>query len=423
MSPPAYVPPPPPRQVRRAYRDTESGVLGGVAAGLAEHLRVPVFGVRAFFVIATVFGAFVGVLLYAGLWLFMPAATPVERSTPGGEAASRGGRRPGRTTRWRDTGPVVALLVFGVGAALLLQAIVGRGPIFLALLLAGVGVALLWRQADQAQRDRWLDSRPAIAPARLLFGQGGWETYLRLISGLVLIIAAGLLVWLDNGSMLADGWGVLVAVALLILGVVLVVGPWVLRLATDLSAEREERIRTQERADVAAHLHDSVLQTLALVQKQSHDSRAVEAIARRQERELRRWLYGDEADDTTLKAALTSAAAEVEDEHSVPVEIVVVGDHELTTGLRALVQAAREAMVNAAKHSGADVIDTYGEVDGDTVEVFVRDRGRGFDLDTIAEDRQGVRGSIINRMQRHGGQARIRTSPDDGTEVRLEMET
>jgi signal transduction histidine kinase len=172
---------------------------------------------------------------------------------------------------------------------------------------------------------------------------------------------------------------------------------------------------------MAAHLHDSVLQTLALIQLQSDDPKAVQQLARRQERELRIWLYGEELPETTLKAALTAAAAEVEDERGVPVELVMVGDCETSDSVQALVRAAREAMVNAAKHSGSETIDVYAEVDEDSVEVFVRDRGRGFDVDAVAEDRMGVTGSIINRMSRHGGVATVRSHPGDGTEVRLEI--
>jgi len=172
---------------------------------------------------------------------------------------------------------------------------------------------------------------------------------------------------------------------------------------------------------MAAHLHDSVLQTLALIQRQADDPKAVQQLARRQERELRTWLYGDELSELTLKAALTAAAAEVEDERGIPVEIIVVGDCETSDSVQALVRAARETMVNAAKHSGADKIDVYAEVDEDCVEVFIRDRGKGFDMDAVSEDRMGVRGSIIDRMARHGGTAQIRSTPGDGAEVRLEI--
>ena len=103
------------------------------------------------------------------------------------------------------------------------------------------------------------------------------------------------------------------------------------------------------------------------------------------------------------------------------IEVVTVGDCELTEPLSSLVRAASEAMVNAAKHSGADKIDVFAEVDGDRVEMFVRDRGKGFDADAVPEDRLGLRHSVIGRMERHGGRATVRSSPGMGTEVSLEM--
>jgi signal transduction histidine kinase len=183
-------------------------------------------------------------------------------------------------------------------------------------------------------------------------------------------------------------------------------------------------VRSQERADMAAHLHDSVLQTLALIQKHSGDGRTVSTLARAQERDLRAWLYGDEATpETSVAGALRSAAAEVEDAHGVPVEVVTVGDLAIGSRMRPLALAAREAMVNAAKHSGADKVDVYAEMSTGRAEVFVRDRGRGFDLGLVPDDRLGVRNSIHERMRRHGGTADVRTAPGEGTEVRLSMET
>ncbi len=201
----------------------------------------------------------------------------------------------------------------------------------------------------------------------------------------------------------------------------LAAAPWILRVRRSLAAAREEKMLADARADMAAHLHDSVLQTLALIQRQASDPKAVAALARRQERELRSWLYGESVDETTLKAALAAAAADVEDVHGVPVELVSVGDVPLDAELGALVRAAREAMVNAAKHSGADKIDVYAEAEDGLVEVFVRDRGVGFDQADVPADRMGVRGSIVERLQRSGGSATIRSAPGEGTEVKLEM--
>jgi signal transduction histidine kinase len=172
---------------------------------------------------------------------------------------------------------------------------------------------------------------------------------------------------------------------------------------------------------MAAHLHDSVLQTLALIQRQAGDPKAVTALARRQERELRQWLYGESLGSATLAEALSGEIIDVEDRHGVDVELVTVGDCELTPEVTAVVRAAREAMVNAAKHSGADRVDVYAEVDPELVSVYVRDRGKGFDLASVEEDRMGVRGSIVERVKRAGGRAIIRTAPGEGTEVRLEL--
>jgi signal transduction histidine kinase len=213
-----------------------------------------------------------------------------------------------------------------------------------------------------------------------------------------------------------------VAIIGMILG--LVVSPWVVRLGSSLSFERAARIREQERAEVAAHLHDSVLQTLALIQKRAADPREVAGLARRQERELRSWLLKrpGESEADSVAGALERAAAEVEELHKVPIEVVTVGDAPLNTGLEALVQAAREALTNAAKFAGSERVDLYAEVEEDRVEVFVRDRGVGFDPDAIPADRRGVRDSIVARMQRHHGRAAVKSNPGEGTEVELVME-
>ncbi|WP_245565414.1 ATP-binding protein [Nocardioides insulae] len=423
-------PPPPPPSAwapRRATRDTRSPVIGGVAAGLARHLGLPVLWVRVGLIVATVLGGGMGVFLYAALWVMLPADSGFETGTPGEESASRGGRRPqGQRTRWTDAGPAVALAVLGLGALLTLQAMVGAGVLFWPVVLGVAGLALIWRQADEAQRERWRHSTGSLDPLRMIVGEG-WAAWARILGGVLLLVMAGLLIFLDGGSLRSDGWGVVIAVVFVFLGIALVCGPWLFRLATDLSAEREERIRTQERADMAAHLHDSVLQTLAMIQKNAGDPATVARLARAQERDLRGWLYADEPTAAeSLAGALKAAAAEVEDQYGITVDVVTVGDlsyadaaTELAT--RPLVAATREALVNAAKHAGTDRVDVYAEVGGDRVEAFVRDRGRGFDLDEVPTDRYGVRGSILARMERHGGEARVRSAPGEGTEVRLTM--
>jgi signal transduction histidine kinase len=280
---------------------------------------------------------------------------------------------------------------------------------------------VLWRQADEAQRERWLDSRGRVNPLRAIVGSGGWGAWLRIVLGLLLLVGAITLFSLRSGN-LAVALNVGLAAALGIVGLGFMAGPWLVRLSSDLSEEREARVRSEERADLAAHLHDSVLQTLALIQRSAGDPATVSRLARAQERDLRRWLFdSEEGGAATLCAALREAAAAVEDDHGVPVEVVCVGDRDVDDGVRAIVRAAREAMVNAARHSGAATVDVYAEATPAALEVFVRDRGSGFDPGAVAEDRQGVRSSIIGRMERHGGSAEIRSTPGSGTEVRLKM--
>jgi signal transduction histidine kinase len=201
----------------------------------------------------------------------------------------------------------------------------------------------------------------------------------------------------------------------------LIAGPWLWRLALERDAERAARIRTEERADVATRVHDSVLQTLALIQRHANEPRRVASLARRQERELRGWLYADQpvGDDTaSLLAALSAAAADVEELHGVRVEIASAGDAPPDG---ALVLAAREAMTNAAKFAGVEEIDVYAEVSDDEIAVFVRDRGAGFDPGAIPEGRHGVRESIEARLERAGGTAVVTSTPGAGTEVELRM--
>jgi signal transduction histidine kinase len=189
-----------------------------------------------------------------------------------------------------------------------------------------------------------------------------------------------------------------------------------------LAGERSERIRSEERAEMAAHLHDSVLQTLALIQKRSTEPGEVGSLARGQERELRNWLYGAaNLDADTLAGALEEVCADIEDRQRVEIELVTVGDCPLDANIGALVAATREAITNAAKFSGADKVSVYGELQGQDVRVFVRDRGVGFDPEAVEEDRKGLRESIIGRMRRHGGDAFVRSSPGNGTEIELSV--
>jgi signal transduction histidine kinase len=259
---------------------------------------------------------------------------------------------------------------------------------------------MVWRQADEAQRSRWRAT--ATGPRGLT----------RTLAGGALL-AAGLAGFLAQRGQLASARAGLLSTAVVVAGIALLSSPWWVTMASDLSNERRERIRSQERAEVAAHVHDSVLQTLTLIQRDPGDARR---LARRQERELRSWLYPSVATGT-LADAVDRAAAEVEELHGVRVEVVHAGDAPLDERAQALVLAAREAMTNAARHGGVDEVSVFVE----PTAVYVRDRGRGFDLDGIAPDRRGVAESIRGRMERVGGTARIVTAPGQGTDVELHL--
>ncbi|MGI8456890.1 MAG: ATP-binding protein [Propionibacteriaceae bacterium] len=431
--PPAPEPPAPdpaPAGPRKATRVAEGAMLGGVCTGLARHLGWPVMVIRIGFV-ALLITQLLGVIAYGALWLLMPPAIEPTKA-PGIEAASRGNKRDAargagrsalKSRRRMDVGALVALMALGAGLLWLVQ-LTGWGisqSLFWPIAFACAGAALVWRQADTAQQREWraeAGGRLWLAP---FVARGGWPAVVRVVLGLGLIGGAFAVV-IAQYQQLAQLPAVLALTGLALAGVAIVVAPWLYRSRTTLNQVRAEKVRADARADMAAHLHDSVLQTLALIQRQADDPKAVQQLARRQERELRGWLYGDELADTTVKAALTQGASDIEDERGVPVELVVVGDADLNESLGALVRAAREAMMNAAKHADVDKIDVYAEIDEDHVEVFVRDRGRGFDLGDIDDDRMGVRGSIVDRMARHGGRAVIRTAPGEGTEVKLEMQ-
>jgi signal transduction histidine kinase/phage shock protein PspC (stress-responsive transcriptional regulator) len=404
----------------RATRVAEGAWLGGVCTGLARHLGWPVMAVRIAFVALATF-QFIGVIAYGALWLLLPPEPTIK--APGLESASRAGMRAESKAKRRiDWGMLLALVALGIGLLWIMQN-TGLGissKLFWPVAFACAGAALVWRQADTTQQKRWRDEAGGKAWLAPFVARGGWPSLVRVIVGLGLVGAAFGIVLAQRGQ-ISHLPEVMAMTMLALAGLAIVLAPWLHRSRSALNQARAEKVRADARADMAAHLHDSVLQTLAMIQRQADDPKAVQQLARRQERELRNWLYGDWLHEATLKAALTTAAAEVEDERGVPVELVTVGDCDTSDSIQALVRAAREAMVNAAKHSGADKIDVYAEVDEESIEVFVRDRGKGFDVDAVAEDRMGVKGSIIDRMARHGGSATIRSAPGGGTEVRLEI--
>ncbi len=335
-------------------------VVAGVCGGLADALGVDPTLVRLVFALLALAGG-AGILLYLALWVWTS------------------GRRP-----------ILAVVLVVIALMGLLEAL-------------GVSLAVV-------------------------FGAG------LMVTGLVLLARRGATLR-HGGSIFIPGIALAIAGAVVMLGhlgssrglmgpgavagaLVLVLGPWIWQLVS----ERNERIRLAERAAIAARVHDSVLQTLALVQRDADDPSRVRALARRQERELRRWLYGSGyGQAATFADALAEAVADVEDGHRVRIELATSGDGPVDAALADVVLAAREAMVNAAKHSRSEEISVYAEVEPDLVSVFVRDRGIGFDAATVAADRRGIAESIETRMRRAGGSATITSSPGTGTEVELSL--
>ena len=383
-------------ETRRLYRRPDLGRLGGVAAGIAEHLQVRPARVRLAFIVLALAGG-LAIALYGAYWIVLPVAPGTQHS-----------RLPRRVE-------VVLATIAGLVAVVAVAFALPVSGLFVPTLLACIGGALIWRQATDRDRDRWL----RLSQTSLVAGPADRIGRLRYAAGAVMVIAGGLLV-LNRGNFTAvrDGF---IAMVVAIVGVVLLTGPWWIRLISQLGAERSERIRSQERADIAAHLHDSVLQTLALIQRNAGSPREVTRLARGQERELRDLLYGARTAGGQLTDELKVAAAEIEDAYAISVDVVVVGDIALDASLAAACAAAREAMVNAAKHAGITSVSLYAEVEPEAVSVFVKDRGVGFDIDSVADDRQGVRGSIIGRVERHGGTVAIRSTPGTGTDVEIRM--
>lgn len=370
-------------------------MLSGLAAGIAHRLGIaPVYVRAGFITLAFVWG--IGVLLYlAGL-----AATLDDEAPASGE------------TREASIGQRVGLASLFTGALLVVRG-VGLWPgdeLVWPVAAVAFGAAFVLDHGD-------IDSRAAFL--RLLDPDNP-GTRRRTVAGLLLAVFGVAL--LTAGAV--PGLGVAgLAVVVTGAGLTLLFGPWVWRLAEELGSERRERIRQEERAEMAAHLHDSVLQTLALIQR-SDDPRRMVTLARAQERELRRWLYerapaprGDQ-----LSAALQAAADRVEADFDVRVEVVSVGDLALDERLTALVAAAGEALTNAAKHAGVERISLYSEVGEEAVEVWVSDQGKGFDPEAVAFDRRGIADSLVGRMHRYGGSAAITSETGEGTEVHLSIQ-
>ncbi|WP_043440566.1 ATP-binding protein [Arthrobacter sp. L77] len=446
---------------------TSDGVIAGVCAGLAAHLGIPRSWVRVGMAVLTLASG-AGVFLYAWLWIFVPTASDRAAATgrrsgpaafmhdvgatgprdgigggtdrtagslagvPGGgpgpsgappsgaaHAAARSDAAvPFAAESWRDRTERAGHreILFGtallVAAAVLVVQLLGvpvNWGFLVPIAVVATGAALAWSQLDDVRRARVMNRAGAERA-------GG---ALRLFAGMVLVIA-GVLVALSSSGSWTLTMATLVAVLAVLAGVGLVLAPWGLKFWRDLESEQAARVRETERAEIAAHLHDSVLQTLALIQNRADSETDVLRLARAQERELRQWLFADPGrDPVSLAERLRGMAGEIEDLYGHPVTVVAVGDAPLGPAEDALAQAAREAMLNAAKHAGV-AVSVYLEAGPEAMEVFVRDRGPGFDPAAVPADRLGIRESIHSRMQRHGGTAELR-SDADGTEVRLRL--
>jgi signal transduction histidine kinase len=374
-------------------RPSEGRMLAGVAAGTAVHLRQDPLIVRVGFVVLATTG--IGIVAYMLLWLTMPVAAPGTELPDPSSTARADLSRP-RT--------VVGLVVLGV-LGMVVVGQLGRwgvSDIVFPIILATGGLAVIWRQLDT---DRTL-ALPAVR----------WA-----LAGGVLLAAGGVVLLLATTGQLTAARNGFAATLVILIGVVLATAPLWRRLLDSRAVERTARIRSEERAAVAAHLHDSVLQTLALIQRHAEDPQSVSRLARSQERELRAWLYDPKVvrEGGTWAGLVAGMVADVEGDHALLIDPVVVGDAPVDDELAALGAATREALVNAAKHSGATAADLYTEVSPERVSVFVRDRGAGFDPAAVPPDRRGLRDSVSGRLARLGGTAEVRSAPGEGTEVEL----
>ncbi|MDQ3066812.1 MAG: PspC domain-containing protein [Actinomycetota bacterium] len=358
-----------PLALPRLRRAEDERAVAGVCAGIAKSLGVDATLPRLTFALLAFAGG-AGIVAYAGAWL---AVAPEHGPSP--------------SPRRR----LLGFLALAVAGAIALRGF-------------GFSDSLIWPAA--------------LCGAGILLARG--RNGAPFVAGLSLV-ALGVFLFVDQNAT-DSGRDAAFESSAVAIALLLVLGPWAWRLAAERDAERTGRIRQQERAEMAARVHDSVLQTLALVQRESADPRRVATLARRQERELRAWLYpGPHAEGAGLASAIEDAAAEVEELHGVPVELVRTGDVPLDERVEALVLAAREAMANAARHSGADEVSTFVDVGEEEIAVYVRDRGSGFDPAAVPQGKHGIAESIRGRMERAGGTAELVSSPDGGTEVELRL--
>ena len=388
-------PMPPRSQWQMPRLDRNDRWVGGVAAALAREIGVRPPVIRVSFIVLITVGGW-GLVLYALAWAVLAIGAPSQISPyhPIPKAASPLHRHLG-----------VAMVVLGLVLGLL-------------RFTSDIFNGIVWPVG-------FVLTGALIAWSRGQTEEGGISVVARVIAGLVVAIG-GMLAFAALEFNLVDTLVALVVGVAILGGIAVVAAPSVVRMAHDLDGERLERIRADERARISAHLHDSVLQTLSLIQRNVDDPGLTGQLARQQERELRNWLYGPTpttTDGVRLVSALERTAAQIEDQHGVMIDVVTVGDTDdlSASHLTDLIAAAREAMTNAASHSGSERVDVFAERLDGRIEVFIRDTGRGFDPERVNGDRRGVAESIIARMHRAGGHAHIHSSPGEGTEVELSV--
>ena len=394
----------------RLERSRSDRIVAGVAGGIGRHLGVDPNIVRATFIGLSLALGF-GVVVYLLTWLL----APLEEATAAVETPLRRMRAP---TLSQALG--IGLVAIGLVVLLWISGLWFGGDLGWPIVLVAIGFGILWaRSGGDDGRNRWTLSRLGDTPLGSVVT--GSVSLPRLAIG-VLLILAGMAVFLAANTSLAAAGNMLLAMIVAIGGAALLAGPWVWGMGRQLVDERSSRVRSEARAEMAAHLHDSVLQTLALIQR-AKAPREMASLARTQERELRAWLYGRAPDlaGVRLRDAVDSMAGRIERQHQVSVEAVVVGDAEMDDRVRGLVNACAEAVANAARHSGSTEISVYVEVEEDIISAFVRDQGSGFDPDLVPADRRGIADSIVGRMERRGGSARMHSRPGAGTEVVLQL--
>lgn len=387
--------PPAPEPTRRWQLprvDPNDRWIGGVAAAIGREIGVDPIVVRVSFGVLALAGGW-GLVFYAVAWVVLAVAQPKQ-------IAPYRPRPKAATSAHRYL--AVVMIVLGVLLALRGLAIGFIDQIVFPVGFVVTGFLIAWTR----QRS-----------------EDGVSAVIRIVAGVVVGVG-GMIAFIALSADLIDALLLLIVALAIVAGIGLVAAPSLARIGQDLDMERQDRVRADERARVAAHLHDSVLQTLALIQRHADDPNRTAQLARRQERELRSWLYSSAADhgaSPRLGPALDQMAAEVDDAHGVAVKVITVGDNTNLDPavIEALSAAAREATVNAAKHSGSQRVDVFAEHLNDRIEIFVRDTGRGFDPGGTATDRRGITESIIARMERVGGRAEVHSDPGHGTEVEL----